>query len=169
MTGTEETPAAATASGSQEQVQRVSEIACDRELKVATAESLTSGAVASALGAGPGASTWFAGGIVAYDSRVKFDLLGVEEGPVITERCARQMAEGAAKVLGADAVVATTGAGGPDPEEGEPAGTAYLAVTVCGHTSCRRVQFDGDPEHVVEHTTREAVRMLREAIEEHHR
>jgi nicotinamide-nucleotide amidase len=105
--------------------------------------------------------------VVAYDARVKFDLLGVEEGPVITEPCARQMAEGAAKVLGADAVVATTGAGGPDPEEGQPAGTAYLAVTVRGHTTCRRVEFEGEPAAVVEHTTREAVRMLREVLEDH--
>jgi len=166
LPGLDETPAAATAAGSSEQVARIGELVAERGLKVGTAESLTSGAVASALGAGPGASRWFAGGVVAYDAAVKFSVLGVDEGPVITEQCARQMAEGAAKVLGADAVVATTGAGGPDPEEGQPAGTAYVAVTVAGRTTCRRLSVDGDPEHVVEHVTRDAVRMLREALDD---
>jgi nicotinamide-nucleotide amidase len=97
-------------------------------LAVGTAESLTVGALAQALGAGDGAAEWFRGGVVAYASEVKFDVLGVQQGPVITALCAEQMAWGARRVLGADVAVAVTGVGGPDPEEGCPPGTVYVAV-----------------------------------------
>ena len=66
------------------------------------AESLTGGLIASRLVNVAGASSWFRGGVVAYDSQVKFDVLGVPAGPVVTESAAAAMAEGAARVTGAD-------------------------------------------------------------------
>ena len=59
-------------------------------LTLAVAESLTGGLVASRLVAVPGASEWFRGGIVSYASEVKFDLLDVPEGPVVSEAAARR-------------------------------------------------------------------------------
>jgi len=89
----------------------VAEHASRRGLTVAVAESLTSGRLASALGEAPDASEWFRGAVVAYASAVKFDVLGVTPGPVVTASCAREMATGARNLLAADVSVAGTGVG----------------------------------------------------------
>ncbi len=67
---------------------------------VAVAESLTGGLVGSRLASVPGASDTFLGGVIAYDPKVKFDLLGVPEGPVVSEEAAGAMALGVRKLLG---------------------------------------------------------------------
>ena len=74
-----------------------------RGLTLAVAESLTGG-LRGLPGRRPcpGASEWFKGGVVAYDSQVKFDLLGVPEGPVVSEAAAMAMADGVRRLLGAD-------------------------------------------------------------------
>jgi nicotinamide-nucleotide amidase len=74
------------------------------------------------------------------------------------------MAHGAARLLDADAVVSTTGAGGPDPEEGEPPGTVFVAVVVRGHETCVRLDLEGDPEQVLRDARSSALRILRESM-----
>ena len=54
----------------------------------ASAESLTGGSVSAGLSAIEGASDWFLGGVVAYAAEVKYDLLGVDRGPVINAQTA---------------------------------------------------------------------------------
>lgn len=132
---------------------------------VAVAESLTSGAVACHLGASGDASEWFRGGIVAYAKEVKFDVLGVEPGPVITAACARQMARGAAGLLGADFAVAVTGAGGPGPEEGRPQGTTFVAACSRTTETVEEHHFAGDPEAIVHDTVRAALALLHHVVE----
>lgn len=129
-------------------------------LTLAVAESLTSGAVASALGAAEAASEWFRGALVAYASEVKFELLKVPEGPVVTAECARQMAAGVAELLGADVGLALTGVGGPGPTEGRPAGTVFLAVQGRGIDRVDECLFPGDPTEVVRSATVHGLRML---------
>ena len=118
-------------------------------LTVAAAESLTSGAVASLLGAGTNAAEWFRGAVVAYDESVKFDVLGVDPGPVVNERCARQMAVGALELLGADVAVALTGVGGPGEVEGCPPGTVHIAVAQENGTGARELLLDGPPDSIL--------------------
>jgi nicotinamide-nucleotide amidase len=65
-----------------------------RGLTLAVAESLTGGLIASRLVNVPGASAWFRGGVVSYASQVKFDVLGVPEGPVVSGEAAEAMAVG---------------------------------------------------------------------------
>jgi nicotinamide-nucleotide amidase len=128
---------------------------------IAAAESVTAGAIAVGLAAAPQASTWFRGSLVAYSSAVKHGVLGVDRGPVITAHAAVQMARGAARLLDADIAVATTGAGGPDPEEGQPAGTVFIAV--CGpnqRVQVDRYRFSGGPEEVVKAAAAQALRDL---------
>jgi nicotinamide-nucleotide amidase len=150
-----------------EQVEKVAKAADERDLQIATAESLTCGAIASALGAGPNASSWLAGGIVAYSVQVKQKVLGVPEGPVVTAACAEQMARGALEATGADVAVSATGVGGPDPEEGEPPGTTYLAVaTTSMAPQTRELRLDGDPEEVLRQTVDHALEMLAEVLDQ---
>ncbi|MFC9331594.1 CinA family protein [Kitasatospora sp. NPDC057015] len=99
---------------------------------LAVAESLTGGLLAATLVDVPGASTTFRGSVTAYATELKASVLGVDEGllavhgpvhPVV----ARQMAEGVRRLLGATYGLATTGVAGPDPQDGRPVGTVYLA------------------------------------------
>jgi len=125
----------------------------ERGLTVAVAESLTGGYVAGRLCAVPGASKVFQGGVVAYQSEVKFDLLGVPRGPVITEGAALAMAHGVRKLLGADIGLATTGVAGPDEAEGHPAGTVCLAVASAESERSTTVQLPGDRERIRQFST----------------
>ena len=140
--------------------QRIADVLTDSGRTAAAAESLTGGNVSARLSAIEGASGWFRGGVVAYAEEVKYDLLGVERGPVITAQSARQMAAGVARLLRADVAVATTGVGGPGPQEGLPQGTVFIAVAAAGETSVREYRFDGDPPDVVAQTTQQALQDL---------
>jgi nicotinamide-nucleotide amidase len=129
---------------------------------VAVAESLTSGSIASRLGAAEAASDWFCGGVVAYASSVKYKVLGVDPGPVVTASCARQMAQGVCDLTGSDLAVAITGVGGPDPVEGQPAGTVFIAAGGAGTFRVEQFQLPGGPEEVLRSATLAALRMLLE-------
>ena len=131
----------------------------------AAAESLTGGNVSAGLSAIEGASNWFLGGVVAYAETVKYDLLEVSAGPVITAESAQQMALGVARLLGADFAVATTGVGGPGAQEGLPAGTVFIAVATPHGSRSRQYSFAGDPSQVVQHCTRQALRDLAAEVE----
>jgi len=104
-----------------------------RSETVATAESLTGGAVASALVDIPGASAAFVGGVVAYATALKVQLLGVDAGLLETNgtvdpQVALEMARGVRSRLGADWGISTTGVAGPLPEAAVEPGTAFIAV-----------------------------------------
>jgi nicotinamide-nucleotide amidase len=104
-----------------------------QQATVAVAESLTGGALASALVDVPGSSVAFRGGVVAYASELKTELLGVDAGLLaaggaVQAEVAVQMARGVARRLGTTYGVATTGVAGPDPVDGVAPGTAYVAV-----------------------------------------
>ncbi len=120
----------------------------ERGLTVAVAESLTGGYVAGRLCAVPGASKAFQGGVVAYQNEVKYKLLGVPEGPVISEPAAVAMAEGVAQAMGADIGLATTGVAGPDESEGKPVGTVCLAVSSADGAVATTVRLPGDRERI---------------------
>lgn len=148
-----------------ERVERIAKLAAEAGLTVATSESLTSGLVATRLGEGPDAATWFQGGVIAYQESVKFELLGVDEGPVVTAECAEQMAAGARGLLGADVVVSATGVGGPDPSEGKPAGTVFVAVVAPTDTVVRELSLDGDPDEVLHVTASRSLALLEEILQ----
>ncbi|KQX63662.1 CinA family protein [Angustibacter sp. Root456] len=105
----------------------------ERQLRLATAESLTGGLLSGAVTSVPGASRVFVGGIVAYATELKHALLGVDAellarvGPVDPD-VAAQMADGVRRRLGADVGLASTGVAGPDSQDGHPPGTVYVGV-----------------------------------------
>jgi nicotinamide-nucleotide amidase len=140
--------------------ERVAGSVSGRGWTVATAESLTSGQVAAALGAAPDASSWFRGGVVAYSSDVKRSVLGVPDGPVVSEAAARSMATGVARLLGADLAVSVTGAGGPEGQDGQEPGTVWLAVTSPVAEFCEMSRFEGTPAEVVRASVVRALELL---------
>lgn len=134
-------------------------------LRLAVAESFTGGLVASRIVAVPGASRWFVGGVVAYDSAVKHALLGVDPGPVVTAEAAAQMAEGVRHLLGADVALSTTGVAGPDPQEGKAPGTAFAGLALPGQpATARRLDLVGGRLRVREIATITALDALRRRL-----
>jgi nicotinamide-nucleotide amidase len=104
---------------------------------LAVAESLTGGMVAAALTAVPGASKAFRGSVTAYATELKREVLGVDGGLLaargaVDPQVAAQMAAGVRTALGADWGIATTGVAGPDPQDGMPVGTVFVAVDGAG-------------------------------------
>ena len=131
---------------------------------VAVAESCTGGLVAWTLAAAPGSGEWFRGGLVAYQRDVKFELLDVTPGPVVSTRAAEEMAVGVAALLHADVSVAVTGAAGPDPHDGAAPGTVIIAVAVDGHTTTCEYHIDGPPSAVAKGACARALRDLADAV-----
>lgn len=113
-----------------------------------TAESLTGGLLAATVVNVPGASSVFAGSVIAYDPAVKVGVLGVdpqliEQVGTVDEQVAIQMAKGACLVLDVDLALATTGVAGPGPSEGHPAGTVWLACVSPSGVRTRRLALTG--------------------------
>lgn len=109
------------------------DLARNQGVSVAFGESLTGGLIAATFTAVPGASDVVVGGVIAYATGLKEQLLGVDGalldrvGAVHSE-VAAEMARGAAVRLGADIGVSCTGVAGPDPQDGHPAGTVHVAL-----------------------------------------
>ena len=131
------------------------------------AESLTGGLAASRLVNVPGASRWFRGSVVSYASEVKFALLGVPEGPVVSEDAARAMADGARSVLGSDVGLAITGVAGPEPQDDRPPGTVFVGLARAGHpTEAFGFNVPGDRDRVRQYATIAALDLLRRSLGE---
>jgi nicotinamide-nucleotide amidase len=131
----------------------------------ATAESVTAGLIANKAVQGPEASEWLLGGVVAYAVEAKQRVLGVAPGPVVNAETAEQMARGAAALTGADVVVSTTGVGGPDSEEGQPAGTVWVGISVAGEVTTHLLQLDGDPEDICTGAAEQALQLVVDRLE----
>ena len=102
----------------------------DRGLTLGLAESVTGGLVSGRLTNVAGASDVLRGAVVSYASEVKFDVLGVANGPVVSPEAAVEMAVGAQRVLGADVALSLTGVAGPAEQEGQRAGNLCLVVAL---------------------------------------
>jgi len=134
-------------------------------LTLGLAESLTGGLASSRLVNVPGASQWFRGSVVSYASEVKFDVLGVPKGPVVSEEAAIAMAEGARRVLGADVGLSITGVAGPDPQDDQPPGTVFVGVARPDRkTEVVAFTVPGDRERVRQYATIAALDLLRRTV-----
>ncbi len=138
-------------------------LATERQQTLGTAESLTAGLIAATVAEVSGASAVLMGGVVSYDPRVKREVLGVAQavidGPgVVSEPCARQMAEGARALLKVDIAVSATGLAGPSGGTPEtPVGTVYIGLADARGTSVTRYQFHGDRQAVRAQTVEAAL------------
>jgi nicotinamide-nucleotide amidase len=120
----------------------------ERGLTIATGESLTAGLVSSTLADVPGCSAVLRGGVVAYQADIKATLLGVAAGTleqgVVSRAVAVAMAHGAARVMGADIGIGTTGVAGPEPHDGEPVGSVWIAAAGAGGVRSAHLALTGD-------------------------
>jgi len=137
-----------------------------RDWTLGVAESVTGGLVAGRLTNVPGASQVFRGGVVSYASDVKFDVLGVERGPVVSERAALEMANGARRVLGCNVALALTGVAGPDEQDGQPVGTLCVAVVLPdGRSETARLMLPGVRDQMRQLSVISALDFLRRRLD----
>jgi nicotinamide-nucleotide amidase len=114
-----------------------------RGLTLGLAESVTGGLVAARLTGVAGASDVLRGAIVSYASDVKRELLGVGDGPVVSEAAALAMADGARRVLRADVGLSLTGVAGPTEQDGQPVGTLWVGVATEAGTEAHLLRLGG--------------------------
>jgi len=143
--------------------------------RIAVAESLTGGLLTAALVGVPGASRALLGGIVSYDTALKRTILGVDSAILAVHGAvhpdvARQMALGVRQACAidgrpADVGVSTTGAAGPDPQDGQRPGTAFVGLSVDGDSRAIALRLDGDRQAVRAGVVHAALVALVEALE----
>jgi nicotinamide-nucleotide amidase len=136
-----------------------------RGLTLAVAESLTGGLIASRLVNIVGASTWFRGGVVSYASQVKFDLLKVPEGPVVSASAAEAMASGVRTLLGSDVGLSVTGVAGPQEQDGQPAGTVFVGIAFDDRVEHVGLRLPGDRPRIRSYSAISALDALRKALD----
>jgi nicotinamide-nucleotide amidase len=113
--------------------------------RIAVGESCTGGLLSARLTDRPGASAYFAGGVVAYSNEAKVELLGVpaeliDQHGAVSDEVAEALADGALERFGADTAIGLTGIAGPEggtPDK--PVGRVSFCVTA---------MFEGDKERI---------------------
>ena len=139
----------------------------DRGLTLGLAESVTGGLVSGRLTNIAGTSDVLRGAVVSYASEVKFDVLGVTKGPVVSPEAAVEMAVGAQRVLGADVGLSLTGVAGPAEQEGQRPGTLCIGVALPnGVTASSVVQLPGARDQMRQLSVISALDFLRRQLRE---
>ena len=138
-------------------------------LRIGTAESLTGGLLCAALTAVPGASVAVMGAVVAYSTDRKSAVLGVpadllEERGAVDGDVVRAMAAGVQTVMAADVGLATTGVAGPEPQDGKPVGTVFIAVVGPGVERVEELRLDGGRSQIRADTVEAVLRLCRDEL-----
>ena len=150
--------------------QQVADLLRDRHW-IALGESCTAGLLAARLADRPGASGYFAGGVVTYSNQAKTDLLGVpaeliEGHGAVSPEVAEAMADGAIERFGADLGVGLTGIAGPEggtPEK--PVGYVCFCVKAAGGpTLARDPVIPGDRQEIRDRSSTVALHLIRRLL-----
>jgi nicotinamide-nucleotide amidase len=136
----------------------------ERDLTLATAESVTGGLISARITNVVGVSPVFRGGIVSYATDVKYDLLDLPAGPVVTAEAAELMALGARRVLDADVGLGITGVAGPSEQENMPVGTVFVGLAVGESVTVDQLRLPGTRSQVRDYATISALDMLRRRL-----
>ena len=150
--------------------QQLHDLCIEKKVSIATAESCTAGFLAAKITSIAGASSFFKGGIIAYQNDIKINHLGVSKSLIKekTEVCAevvQQMAQGVRNKFSADFSVATSGYAGPTGgSELNPIGTVFIAISSKEKTISKRFVFLGDRESVVSQSVISGAEFLMEVL-----
>ena len=131
---------------------------------LAVAESVTGGLVGGRITNVAGSSEVFRGGVISYATEVKQTLLGVGEGPVVSETAAREMAQGVRRLLDADVAVSLTGVAGPDEQDGQPVGTLFVGLVGPGFDEVVSARLPGLRDQMRQFAVITALGFLRQLL-----
>jgi nicotinamide-nucleotide amidase len=141
-----------------------------RRFTIAVAESCTGGLLGGRLTAIAGSSEVVVGGVIAYDNRIKRDMLGVgddllSEHGAVSEPVAKAMASGVRSRYKTSVAVSVTGIAGPGggtPEK--PVGTVWIALDIDGAVVAKRYSMIGDRDEIRRRSAQTALEMLRQGL-----
>ena len=151
----------------------VGQLLVSQKKRIAVAESLTGGLIASRLTDIPGASAYFDEAFVTYSNEAKTSVLEVpallfESVGAVSEEVARAMAGGARARTGADLAVAATGIAGPSgASETKPVGLVYIGLASSHGLRVEKYQFPGTRRQVKRWTSQAALNLVRLELLEH--
>lgn len=137
---------------------------------IAVGESCTGGMLGARLTAIAGSSDVVLGGVIAYDDRIKREMLGVAESDLaahgaVSETVVKAMARGVRDGFTASVSLAITGIAGPGGGSADkPVGTVWIALDLDGSVSARRFSMIGDRDEVRRRSAQAALEMLRRAL-----
>ena len=129
-----------------------------KNLTLSTAESITGGGIGATIVKVPGASRYYMGGVIAYDNRIKKEILKVPERIIasfgaVSPECAEAMVRGVASLLKTDTALAVTGIAGPTGGSAEkPIGLVYAGFAVCGKIHVKKYLFRGSRSAILAET-----------------
>ncbi|MBQ9883078.1 MAG: CinA family protein [Bacteroidaceae bacterium] len=144
----------------------------EKHLTMATAESCTGGGIAALVTSVSGSSSYFNGGIVAYQNEVKEQILKVnaetiEKYNVVSAQTVEEMAKGAMKALHADCAVATSGIAGPTGgDEERPVGTIWIAAAYADKVLTMKQEGDQGRAKNIERAIKNALSLLAKLLKE---
>jgi len=142
----------------------------EKGLSLSTAESCTGGNIAKLITSIPGSSGYFTGSVVAYDNRIKEEILGVghttlDEKGAVSREVVEQMARGIMKVYGTDTAITTSGIAGPDGgSDDKPVGTTWICVAYGDKIFAKNYRFGGTRERIIDQASFSAMQLLRRLI-----
>jgi PncC family amidohydrolase len=142
------------------------QLCIEKGVSVAVAESCTAGLIASKLTALPGSSSFFKGGIVAYQNEIKTKVLGVSQSIIdekteVSAEVVEQMAKSILEKFDADFSIATSGYAGPTGGTNKnPIGTVFIAIASAIGVVSTRFVFLGNRQSVVNQASERALSLL---------
>jgi nicotinamide-nucleotide amidase len=145
----------------------VARLLAEKRRSLATAEGVTAGLVAGRLAQVPGSSAWFRGGVIAYDNRLKTELLGVpqrllDEHGAVSAAVAEAMAVGCRTRLRTDLAVSTVGVAGPvGAAADKPVGLVYVGLAWEGGSGAQSFSWTGTRAEVQGRTAKFALNRVR--------
>lgn len=154
---------------------KLHDICITKGISIAVAESCTSGRIASGITAIAGASSFFKGGILAYNNDVKINLLEVSRSVIkqkteVSSEVVEQMANNVRDKFLVDFAVSTSGYAGPSGGNLlNPIGTVYIGISYQERTSSKRFYFKGERESIIDQSVISAVNFLLEEVKKQHK
>ena len=142
------------------------QLCIEKGVSIAVAESCTAGLIASKLTALPGSSSFFKGGVVAYQNEIKTKILGVSQSIIdekteVSVEVVNQMAKSVLEKFDANFAIATTGYAGPAGGTNKnPIGTVFIAIASVVGVVVSRFVFLGDRQSVVNQASESALSLL---------
>ena len=133
---------------------------------LSTAESFTGGMISSRISSVPGASSYFKGSIVAYDTNIKRDVLLVQQSDidlhsVVSSEVANSMALNAKKLLKSDYAISTTGNAGPEKgDSNKEIGSIYISIATLNDVKSYEFNFGKNREKNIKKSVNKALELL---------
>jgi nicotinamide-nucleotide amidase len=137
---------------------------------MATAESCTGGKMASLITSVAGASRYYKGSVICYDTQIKIDVLNIDKElinkySVVSKQVAEVMATNIQKMMKTDFAIATTGNAGPSKgDSNAEVGTVIIAIATPGEVFSEEFNFGQPREKVIDRAVNKGLELLYKEI-----